>query len=78
MLVELSNHYWPWNEEGEEVKYRIRERDRKSRDAPRSAPKPKNKPSLKKLERIHGIRSKGLDRTGYDPKSVEKFGGIVE
>ena len=78
VLVELYNHYWPWNKNGEEVDYKIREKERKTRDAPRSKPQKKQKVSLKKLERTQRIRGEGLERVAYDPKSVEKFGGIVE
>ena len=78
VFVELYNHYWPWNKSGEEVEYKIREKERKTRDAPRSKPQKKKKVSLKKLERTQRIRSEGLERVVYDPKSVEKFGGIVE
>ena len=78
VLVELYNHYWPWNKNGEEVDYKIREKERKTRDAPWSKPQKKQKVSLKKLERTQRIRGEGLERVAYDPKSVEKFGGIVE
>ena len=78
ILVELYNHYWPWNKNGEEVKYTVREKERKTRDAPRSKPQKKKKVSLKKLERTQRIRGEALERVAYDPKSVEKFGGIVE
>ena len=37
--VELYNQYWPWNKNAEEVDYEIREKERKTRDAPRSKPK---------------------------------------
>ena len=71
--------YWPWNKNGEEVDYKIREKERKTRDALWSKPqKKKQKVSLKKLEWSQRIRSEGLERVVYDPKSVEKFGGIVE
>ena len=70
--------YWPWNKNGEEVDYKIREKERKTRDAPWSKPQKKQKVSLKKLERTQRIRGEGLERVAYDPKSVEKFGGIVE
>ena len=77
-LVELYNHYWTWNKKGEEVAYKIREKERKTRDAPRSKPEKKKKVSLKKLERTQRVRCEGLERVAYDPKSVKKFGGIVE
>ena len=77
-MVELTNHYWPWNEEGEEVDYKIVGKTRKNRDAPRSKAEKKKKVSLKKLERTQKTRGEGLDRVAYDAKSVEKFGGIVE
>ena len=60
------------------MKNKITERKRKSRAAPRSRPEKKKKPKLKNLERTHENRGAGLERVGYDPKSVEKFGGIVE
>ena len=78
LLAELYNHYWPWNKNGEEVAYKIREKERNTRDAPRSKPEKKKKVSLKKLERTQRIRSEGLERVAYNPKSVEKFRGIVE
>ena len=78
LLAERYNHYWPWNKNGEEVAYKIHEKERNTRDAPRSKPEKKKKVSLKKLERTQRIRSEGLERVAYDPKSVEKFGGIVE
>ena len=78
VFAELYNHYYPWNKRDEEVEYKIREKERKTRDAPRSKPQKKKKVSLKKLERTQRIRSEGLERVAYDPKSVEKFGGIVE
>ena len=77
VFVELYNHYRPWNKSDEEVEYKIREKE-KTRDAPRSKPQKKKKVSLKKLERTQRIRSEGLERIAYDPKSVEKFRGIVE
>ena len=70
--------YWPWNKKGEEVTYKIREKERKTRDAPRSKPEKKKKVTLKKLERTQRVRGKGLERVAYDPKSVKKFEGIVE
>ena len=70
--------YWPWNKKGEEVAYKIREKERKTRDAPRSKSEKKKKVSLKKLERIPRVRGEGLERVPYDPESVKKFGGIVE
>ena len=77
VLLELYNHYWPWNEQGEEVTYKLRERKREDRKAPRSNAKPKQKIKLKKLKRTQKVRSGGLKKTGYYPKSVEQFGGIV-
>ena len=77
VAFEMYNHYWPWNEESEEVKFKVRERKRKNRSAPRSHPKPKEKISLTKLERTQKIRGEGLNKISYDPKSDEKFGGIV-
>ena len=76
-VFEISNHYWPWNEKGEEVKFKIRERPRKDRKAPRSKAQKKKKVKLTKLERTQRTRGSGLARVDYDPKSVLKFGGIV-
>ena len=42
-LVELYNHYWPWNKKGEKVAYKIREKERKTQEAPRSKPEKKKK-----------------------------------
>ena len=55
---------------------KITERKWKSRAALRSGTEKKKKPKLKKLERAHEKRGAGLERVGYDPKSVEKFGGL--
>ena len=41
VFVELNNHYQPWNKRDEEVEYKIREKERKTRDAPRSKPQKK-------------------------------------
>ena len=78
VFVELYNHFWPWSKSGEKVKYKIRQKKQKTRDAPRSKPQKKQKVPLKKLERTQRIRGEGLERVAYDPKSVKKFGGIVE
>ena len=80
VFVELYNHYWPWNKSGEEVEYSIRfaRRSGKLEMLRGQNHKKKKKVSLKKLERTQRIRSEGLERVAYDPKSVEKFGGIVE
>jgi len=77
VLLELYNHYWHWNEQGEEVMYKLTERKREGRKAPMSNAKPKQKIKLKKLKRTQRVRSGGLKKTGYDLKSVEHFGGIV-
>ena len=77
VAFEMSNHYWHWNEKSEEVKFKVRERKRKDRSAPRSKPKPKEKISLTKLTRTHNVRDEGLHMIDFDPKSVEKFGGVV-
>ena len=34
--------------------------------------------SFMKLEQTQRIRREGLEKVAYDPKSIEKFGGIVE
>ena len=75
ILVELYNHYCPWNKKGEEISYKIRVKERMTRDAPR--PKSEKKKKVKKLERTQRVRSEKLERLAYDPKSW-KFGGIVE
>ena len=51
---------------------------RKTRDAARSKPQKKQIVSLKKLERAQRIQREGLEKVAYDPKSIERFGGIVE
>ena len=56
---------------------KLRERKREDRKAPRSNAKPKEKIKLTKLKRTQKVRSGGLKKTGYDPKSVEQFEGIV-
>ena len=33
--------------------------------------------SLMKLEQTQRIRREGLEKVAYDPKRIEKFGGIV-
>ena len=38
----------------------------------------KKKPKVNKLEQTREKRGAGLARIGYDPKSVEIFGRIVE
>ena len=50
ILVELTNHYWPWNEEGEIVDYKIVEKTRKDRDAPRSKAEKKTKSLFGEIE----------------------------
>ena len=50
ILVELTNHYWPWNEEREEVDYKIVEKTRKDRDAPRSKAEKKTKSLFGEIE----------------------------
>ena len=56
---------------------KLRERKREDRKTPMSNAKPKQKIKLKKLKRTQKVRSGGLKKTGYDPKSVEQFGGMV-
>ena len=77
-MAAFCNHYWPWNKNGEQVEYKTREKERKTRDAPRSKPEKRKKVSLKKRERTQIIRGEGLERVAYDPKSFEKLGGIVK
>ena len=57
--------------------YKLRERKREDREAPRSNAKPKEMIKLTKLKRTQKVRSGGLKKTSYDPKSVEQFGWIV-
>ena len=45
-FVEFYNHYWPWNKSGEKVEYKIREKERKTRDVPRSKPQKKRRKCL--------------------------------
>ena len=61
----------------ENVDYKIREKERKTWNPPKSKQK-KLKVTLKKLERTRRIRYEGLKKFLYDPKSVRKFVGIVE
>ena len=42
------------------------------------ATKKKQIVSLKKLERAQRIQREGLEKVACDPKSIERFGGIVE
>jgi len=39
--------------------------------------KKKQTESLMKLEQTQRIRREGLEKVEYDPKRIEKFGGIV-
>ena len=57
------------------MKYKLRERKREERKAPRSNAKPKQKIKLTKLKRTQKIC--GREKTGFDPKRGEEFGGIV-
>ena len=54
----------------EEVDYKIREKERKTRDAPWSKPQKKQKVSLKKLERTQRTRGKGLERVALERVAV--------
>ena len=62
VFVERYNHYWLWNKSGEEVEYKIREKERKTRDAPRSEQQKKKKVSLKKLDTKNSKRRAGEGR----------------
>ena len=53
---------------------KIRDQELKDQNALRLDPKPKQKIKLKKLQRTHKVWGRGFDKTGYDPKSVDKFG----
>ena len=77
VLLEPYNHYWPCNEQSEEVTYKLREQKQEDRKASKSNAKPKQKIKLKKLKRTQKVRSDGLKKTVYYPKSVEHFGGII-
>ena len=46
VFVERYNHYWLWNKSGEEVEYKIREKKRKTRNAPLSKPHKKRRKCL--------------------------------
>ena len=59
VFAELYNHYYPWNKRDEEVEYKIREKERKTRDAPRS------KPHTKKEESV-------FEEVGADTKNSER------
>ena len=76
-MAELYIHY-PWNKNGEEADYNVREKERKTRDALRSKTPKKQKLTLKKLERAQKIRGEGVERVAYVPESVKKFRGITE
>ena len=80
VLVELYNNYWPWKKTGEEVDpdHKIREKEWKTRDAPWLNHKKQQKVFWKKLERTQRLRVDELERFAFDPKSVEKFGCILE
>ena len=41
VFVERNKHYWAWNKSAEEVEYKIREKERKTRDVPLSKPQKK-------------------------------------
>ena len=56
---------------------KLRERKREDRKTAMSNAKPKQKIKLKWLKRTQKVRSGGLKKTDYDPKSVEHFGEIV-
>ena len=55
--------------------YKICEKERKTRYAPRSKPQKKKKVSLMKLERTQRIRGERLERVAYDPKTGWKVRG---
>ena len=77
MLLESSNRFdWALQpslaveQNGQEVDYNIW----------CSAVKAKKKQivSFMKLEQTQRIRREGLEKVAYDPKRIEKFGGIVQ
>ena len=55
--------------------YKICEKERKTRYAPRSKPQKKKKVSLIKLERTQRIRGERFERVAYDPKTGWKVRG---
>ena len=73
LLAVKQKWWWSW------IQYKIREKERKTRDAPRSKPQKKEESVFEEV----GADTKNSERRAwedriYDPKSVEKFGGIVE
>ena len=62
----------------ENVDCKIREKERKTWNPPKSKPPKKLNVYLKKLERTRRIQCEGLEKFVYDPKSVGKFVGIVK
>ena len=80
VLIELYSHYWWWNKNGVEVDYNIwlaRRSGRLGMLRGQSHTK-KQIVYLKKLEQTQRIRREGLEKVTYDPKSIEKFGYILE
>ena len=72
VLFYIYDYFWHWNEQGEKVKYELRERTRQDRMAPRSNANPEEKTMLTKLKWTQKVLNGGLDT-----KSVELFGGIL-
>ena len=59
------------------MKYKLREGKRGDRKAMRSIENQKQNIKLARLKRTKRFCGGGLKKIGYDPKSVEKFGGVV-
>ena len=75
VLVELYNHYCPWHKNGEEVDYKIREKNRKTWNPPADKARKKAESVLEEVRTDQRIRCEGLERFASDPESVEKFRG---
>ena len=73
IFAELYNHYWQWNKHGDEVQYKIREKEQKTRDALRSKPEKRKKVSLKKKKRKVTVqRRKLVSKVGRRARLVRR------
>ena len=70
VLFYIYDYFWHWNEQGEKVKYELRERTRQDRMAPRSNANPEEKTMLTKLKRTQKVLSGGL--TVRSPFMIQK------
>ena len=59
------------------MQYKVREEKREDRKAMRSIANQKQNIKLTKLKQTQRICVGGVKKIGYDPKSVEEFGGVV-